>query len=100
MYVSRLSFFARPSHTEDLAQRLRHLADLIEKNGQRRPRVLRVSMASPGSPDLQFEEEFEALADLERGVQQIVDKQEFRDWSKGTSDLLLHSPKREVLLVE
>ena len=42
MYISRLSFHTRPSHTEEVAQRLKHLADLIESRGMQRPRVLRV----------------------------------------------------------
>lgn len=100
MYLSRLSFYTRPSHTEEVAQRLKHLADLIVQSGMKRPRILRVSMASPGAPDLQFEEEFEALSELERGVRQITASEDFREWSRETSELLLHSPKREVLTVE
>jgi hypothetical protein len=100
MYLSRLSFYTRPSHTEEVAQRLRHLADLIVASGMRRPRILRVSMASPGAPDLQFEEEFEALGDLEQGVHRIAATPEFRQWSQETSELLLQSPKREILTFE
>ncbi len=100
MYLSRLSFYTRPSHTEEVAQRLKHLADLIAQSGMRRPRVLRVSMASPGAPDLQFEEEFESLADLDQGVHRIAASDEFRQWSQQTSELLRESPKREVLTLE
>jgi hypothetical protein len=100
MYLSRLSFSTRPSHTEDVAQRLKHLADLVASSGMRRPRVLRVSMASPGAPDLVFEQEFEHLADLEQGLQQVAALPEFKQWSQETSELLLHSPKREILTFE
>jgi hypothetical protein len=100
MYISRMSFHTRPGHTEDVAQRLKHLEDLIAERGLQRPRVLRVSMASPGAPDLQFEEEFEGLAALEQGVQRVVDNDEFRRWSRETSDFLLQSPKREILKIE
>jgi hypothetical protein len=100
MYVSRMSFYTRPGHTEDVAQRLRQLADMIVGTGLSRPRVLRVSMASPGAPDLLFEQEVESLADLERGIHGVTDKDAFHQWSAAVSELLLHPPKREVLMVE
>ena len=99
MYVSRLSFYTRPGHTEAVAKRLEQLADLVVASGLSRPRVLRMSMASPGAPDLQFEEEFSALADLERSMQQVVAANQFREWSKETSELLLQPPKREILTI-
>jgi hypothetical protein len=100
MYISRLSFYTHPGHTEDVAQQLRHLADLVVASGLPRPRVLRVSMASPGAPDLQFEEEFGALADLERSMHQVMEAADFRQWSERTSSFLLQPPKREILTVE
>lgn len=100
MYVSRLSFYTRPGHTEEVAQRLRRLADMVAGTGPTRPRVLRVSMASPGAPDLLFEQEVESLADLERGIHGVTDKDAFRKWSAEVSELLLHPPKREILMVE
>ncbi|HEY7064232.1 MAG TPA: hypothetical protein VII06_22320 [Chloroflexota bacterium] len=100
MYVSRLSFYTRPGHTEDVAQRLRQLADMVVSTGLTRPRVLRVSMASPGAPDLLFEEEVESLGDLERGINGVTDKDAFHRWSNEVSELLLHPPKREILMVE
>ena len=100
MYVSRLSFYTRPGHTEDVAQRLRQLADMIVSTGLSRPRVLRVSMASPGAPDLLFEQEIESLADLERGMHGVTDKDAFHRWSTEVSELLLHPPKREILTLE
>ena len=57
-------------------------------------------MASPGAPDLQFEEEFATLADLERSMQQVVRAAEFQQWSAGMATLLLQPPKREILTVE
>ena len=100
MYVSRLSFYTRPGHTEDVAQRLRQLADMIVSTALSRPRVLRVSMASPGAPDLLFEQEVQTLADLERGIHGVTDQQEFQRWSAAISELVLHPPKREILTVE
>ncbi len=99
MYISRLSFYTRPGHTDAVAQRLSRLADLIVASGLSRPRVLRVSMASPGAPDLQFEEEFAALADLEHSMQQVTATDAFRQWSAETSELLVQPPKREILTI-
>ena len=100
MYVSRLSFHTRPGHTEEVAQKLRQLADMIVATGLPRPRVLRVSMASPGAPDLVFEEDIEKLSDLERSMDDVTHKEAFQRWSAEVSDLLLHAPKREILKVE
>ena len=100
MYVSRLSFYTRPGHTEEVAQRLGQLADMIVATGLSRPRVLRVSMASPGAPDLQFEEEVVRLADLERSIESVTHQEAFQRWSAEVSELLLHAPKREILTVE
>jgi hypothetical protein len=99
MYVSRLSFYTRPGQTDAVTQRLSQLADMIVASGLSRPRVLRVSMASPGAADLQFEEEFAALADLETSMQQVTANEAFQRWSKETSDLLVQPPKREILTI-
>ena len=85
MYVSRLSFYTRPGHTEEVARKLQELADMIVATGLSRPRVLRVSMASPGAPDLQFEQEVATLADLERGMHGVTDKDAFHRWSAAVS---------------
>jgi hypothetical protein len=100
MYISRLSFYTRPGQTDAVARRLGELSDLIVAGGMSRPRVLRMSMASPGAPDLQFEEEIEKLSDLERSIGDVTQKEAFRRWSAGVSELLLHTPKREILMVE
>ncbi|MBX5489632.1 MAG: hypothetical protein IRZ14_00645 [Chloroflexi bacterium] len=100
MYVSRLSFHTRPGHTEEVAQRLRELADMVAATGGKRPRILRVSMASPGAPDLQFEQEMESLAELEREMSGVTDQERFRQWSQQVSQLVVCPPKREILLVE
>ncbi|MEA2639572.1 MAG: hypothetical protein QOF51_966 [Chloroflexota bacterium] len=100
MYVSRLSFYTRPGHTEEVARRLSELADMIERGGSQRPRVLRMSFGSPGSPDLQMEQEVDSLGDLERGIHGVTERDDFRAWSAGTSELLLQVPKREILMVE
>jgi hypothetical protein len=100
MYVSRLSFYTRPGHTEEVAQRLQQLAKMIGANDGRKARVLRMSFGSLGSPDLQFEEEIQSLAELERGMEGVISKDEFQRWSAGMSDLLLQTPKREILTLE
>jgi hypothetical protein len=99
VYISRLSFYTRPGQTEAVAKRLEQLADLVVASGLSRPRVLRMSMASPGAPDLQFEEEFSALSELERSMQEVVAADKFRAWSEETSALLLQPPKREILTI-
>jgi quinol monooxygenase YgiN len=100
MYVSRLSFYTRPGQTDAVTRQLAHLAQLIEASGRARPRVLRVSMASPGAPDLQFEEQFNTLADLESSMQSVMAAADFEAWSRATSELLLQPPKREILTIE
>ena len=99
MYISRLSFYTRPGHTEEVAQRLDQLAQMIGAGG-RSARVLRMTFGSLGSPDLQFEQEIDSLADLERGMEGVTSKEEFQRWSAGMSELLLQTPKREVLTLE
>jgi quinol monooxygenase YgiN len=99
MYISRLSFYTRPGQTEAVARRLEELADLVVASGLPRPRVLRMSMASPGAPDLQFEEEFAHLGDLERSMHEVVAADRFKQWSAATSELLLQPPKREILTI-
>ncbi|HLZ69064.1 MAG TPA: hypothetical protein VKV26_04055 [Dehalococcoidia bacterium] len=100
MYVSRLSFYTRPGQTDAVTQRLGRLAQLVEASGRARPRVLRMSMASPGAPDLQFEEQFNTLAELEASMQSVISASDFEEWSRSTSELLLQPPKREILTVE
>lgn len=100
MYISRLSFYTRPGHTEEVARRLRELADMIVATGVSQPRILRVSMASPGAPDLQLEQEVATLADLEQGIQGVTSRAAFQSWSADVAELLLHPPKREILTVE
>ena len=100
MYVSRLSFFVKPGHTEEVARRLHELADLVTATGGQRPRILRVSMASPGAPDLQFEQEIASLSELERNMSGVTDKERFQAWSQEVSELVLCPPKRELLTME
>jgi len=57
-------------------------------------------MASPGSSDLQFEQECASLTDLEHSMQRVVVESEFQQWSRETSELLLQPPKREILTIE
>jgi quinol monooxygenase YgiN len=100
MYVSRLSFYTRPGHTEEVAQRLKQLADMIVATGLSRPRILRLSLASPGAPDLQFEQEVEHLADLEHSIEGVTQQEEFQRWSAEVSEFVSRPPKREILKIE
>ncbi len=100
MYVSRLSFYTRPGHTEEVAQRLKQLADMIVATGLSRPRILRLSLASPGAPDLQFEQEVEHLADLEHSIEDVTQQEAFQRWSAEVSEFVSHPPKREILKIE
>ena len=99
MYVSRMSFYTRPGHTEEVAKLLRQLADMVGGTGRVGARAARLD-GIPGAPDLLFEQEVESLADLERGIHGVTDQEAFQKWSGEVTELLLHPPKREILMVE
>ena len=99
MYVSRLSFSVRPGHTHEVEAALGELAALVQQAGGARPRILRTSYASLGSPDLEFEQEAENLAALEASVEQVTGMETFQRWSAQVTPALLHAPKRELFRV-
>jgi hypothetical protein len=55
--------------------------------------------ASPGAPDIVFEQEAADLASLEKQITKLTDNPDFQAWTKKMSGLLTQSPKREVYLV-
>jgi hypothetical protein len=99
MYVSRLTFATLPGHTHEAEERLQQLRDLVVQAGGQRPRVLRTHFASPGAPDLVFEQDAPDLAALEREIGGITGSPEFQRLSREISELLAGTPKREVYQV-
>ncbi len=99
MYVSRLNFNTQPGHTHDVEEKLKQLRDLVAGAGGRRPRVLRTHYASPGAPDLIFEQEAPDLAALEQEIGAVTRTPEFQSLSREISGLLAQTPKREIYQV-
>ena len=99
MYVSRLNFNTLPGHTHDVEERLKQLRDLVSEAGGRRPRVLRTHYASPGAPDLIFEQEAPDLAALESEIGTVTTDQRFQSLSREISGLLAATPKRELFRI-
>jgi hypothetical protein len=99
MYVSRLSFSTIPGKGHLATEQLQSLVELIAKAGSSRPRVLRTHFASLGEADIQLEQEFKTLSDLETQLQKVTDNEQFRQWSESFSQLLLRSPQREIFEV-
>jgi hypothetical protein len=97
--LSRFSFRAIPGKTGELEQELKKLRDLVVSVGGIRPKILHTHFASPGAPDIVFEQEAPDLAGLENEINHLTDNPEFQAWTKKMSGLLTQSPKREVYLV-
>ena len=98
-YVSRLLFHAAPGRTSSVEERLRDLAEMVHAAGGKRPRVLRTHYASAGAPDVVFEQDVDALNDLEQEITAVTAQPAFETWSNEVSALLTQSPKREVLII-
>jgi hypothetical protein len=96
MYVSRLTLATLPGRTHEAEEKLQRLRDLVAQAGGQRPRVLRTHYASPGAPDLVFEQEAEDLAALEREIGSVTGNPAFQALSRELSALLARTPKREV----
>jgi len=99
MYVSRLTFHTLPGKTNEVAQELHKLRDMVAKVGGVRPRILRNHFASLGAPDLVFEQEASDLETLETQIKHVTDSQDFQQWTGHMSGLLAESSKREVYLM-
>ena len=99
MYVSRLSFSTIPGKGHLATEQLKQLVELIANGSGSRPRVLRTHFASLGEADIQLEQEFKSLAELETQLERVTANGEFRKWSEGFSELLLRSPQREIFEV-
>lgn len=99
MYVSRLTFHTHPGMTQQVEQELQHLRAMVEQAGGGQPRVLRNHFASPGAPDVVFEQDAPDLSSLETQIQHVTTQEAFQEWSAHMSSLLSQSPKREIYLV-
>jgi hypothetical protein len=99
MYVSRLTFHTLPGKTQAVEQELHKLKAMVSKVGGQRPRVLHNHFASPGAPDVIFEQDASDLETLEVQIKQVTDGTEFQRWTEHMSGLLAQSPKREVYLI-
>jgi quinol monooxygenase YgiN len=99
MYVSRLTFHTQPGKTHAVEQELQKLRAMVSNVGGLRPRVLRNHLASPGAPDVVFEQDAPDLEALEEQIKQVTANAAFQQWTAHMSELLAHSPKREVYLL-
>jgi quinol monooxygenase YgiN len=99
MYVSRLTFHTQPGKTHAVEQELQKLRAMVSNVGGQRPRVLRNHLASPGAPDVVFEQDASDLEALEVQIKQVTATAEFQQWTTHMSGLLAQSPKREVYLI-
>lgn len=99
MYISRLYFHSSPGKTLTLEQGLKNLLKMAAKAGARNCKILRTHFASPGAPDVIFEQEAPDLAALGSQIKKVMESSDFQKWSEEMSQLLGQSPKREVYLV-
>ena len=99
MYVSRLTFATQPGRTREVEQKLLELARIVAQAGGRNPRVLRAHFASLGAPDLVFEQDVADLAELEREIADVTQRERFRSLSGEIAAMLVHSSKRELYQV-
>src|SRR4030095_12687216 len=99
MYVSRLTFHTTPGKTHEVEQELLKLMAMVSRAGGVQPRVLRSHLASPGAPDVVFEQEVADLETLTPQITQVTEREDFQKWSSHMSGLLTQSPKREVYLI-
>jgi hypothetical protein len=72
---------------------------MAAKAGGKNCKIIRTHFASPGTPDVIFEQEATDLTSLENQINKVMEASDFQKWSEQTSRLLEHSPKREVYLV-
>jgi hypothetical protein len=99
MYISRLNFHSSPGKTSVLEHELKDLSEMAAKAGGKSCKILRTHFASPGAPDVVFEQEANDLTSLENQINKVRATSEFQKWSGQTSLLLKRSPQREVYLV-
>lgn len=97
--LSRFAFHAIPGKTGELETELMKLRDMVSGIGGIKPRVLHTHFASPGAPDIVFEQEAADLASLEGQINKLTENPEFQLWTKKMSTLLTESPKREIYLI-
>ena len=97
--LSRFAFHAVPGRTGELETELKKLSEMVAGAGGIKPRVLHTHFASPGAPDIVFEQEAADLASLESQIKKLTENPEFQNWTKKMSTLLTESPKREIYLI-
>ena len=97
--LSRFAFHAVPGRTGELEKELKKLSEMVAGAGGIKPRVLHTHFASPGAPDIVFEQEAADLASLESQIKKLTENPEFQNWTKKMSTLLTESPKREIYLI-
>ena len=76
--LSRFSYCAVPGKSGELEHELKKLRDLVVNAGGVRPKILHTHFASPGAPDIVFEQE---AADLPRSEERRVGKECRSRWS-------------------
>src|SRR5574340_1078112 len=91
MYISRLYFHSSPGKTQALEQGLKDLSKIAAKVGARNCKILRTHFASPGAPDVIFEQEVTDLGSLENQINKVMETSDFQKWSKQMSQLLAQS---------
>lgn len=96
MVISRLCFYTLPGKTQEVEEELQALKRCVLKLGAAGARVLRTHFASPGAPDLVFEEEARDLPSLDALMAKVINGPDFKDWTRRMSGLLTQSPKREL----
>lgn len=92
----RLAVYTHPGKTHEVEQELHKLMAMVSQTGGKQPRVLRNHFASPGAPDVVFEQGIPDLETLETQIKQVTEKAEFQQWSAHMLELLAQSPKCEV----
>jgi hypothetical protein len=97
--LSRFAFHAVPGRTGELEKELKKLSEMVAGAGGIKPRVLHTHFASPGAPDIVFEQEAADLVSLESQIKKLTENPEFQNWTKKMSTLLTESPKREIYLI-
>lgn len=100
MYVSRLNFRTSPGKSGEVEEMLGTLLAMVKSAGGASPRVLRAHFASPGAPDIVFEQEADDLGTLEMQINTVTELPEFQDWSAKVSPLLTQSPHREIFSIK
>jgi hypothetical protein len=99
MYISRLTFHTLPGKTQEVEARLMMLRQWVEQAGGTKPRVMRTHFGSSGAPDLVFEQEVTDPGTLESQIKKVTASNDFQQWAREVSGLLVQPSKRELYTV-